>query len=368
MNRKAILVVVLLVTIIGLACISFFKKQSLKVGIITYLTGENSDMGISGRNGISLAIDEINKTGGLLKRDVELIIKDHEGSKELCLARTKELVKEGVFVIIGPIVSNMAQYVIEGIEGSDVLIIAPTVSTDDFTGIDDNFLRIAAPSSLQGQYLGEMINKLNKTNIVVIMDRKNESYTKGVAKSIKEYTDSIDIYFSTNDDFENIVKDLESINPDGIVFVTNGIDGATIIQMYGKNNEIPQLFGSSWVRASSIEQYGGRAIEGMILVDSYTSNPAPPKQIEFLESYKNKFHTQGDSISMYFYESLFLYKIGVEKANSFYIEDVKAAILGFKEIEGITENYHLDGFGDGVKTLQLLEIRDNEYVILQRSR
>ncbi len=369
-HMKKIKIYIFVIISIAILLLVIFKvnnKEDLYVGLVTDLSGKNSNLGVLARNGLLLAVEEINNSGGIRGRQLELVIKDHGGSKDLCYENTKELIELGVNVIISPILSGMASSVIEGASGSDVLIFGPTVSTDDLSGIDDNFLRVSGPSSTQGKYLGNAALKNSNKKVAIIIDKKNSSYTLGVAKRFKQNYDNptTDIIFSDKSEFPGIIKKLEEIKPDGIVFIANGLDSAEIIQLYGKNNILPNLYGSSWVKASDVHKYGGKTVEGMIIADTLVHpQPLPSEQV-FIDNYRSSFNSEPNSIAIYFYESLILYCKGIELAESFSSEEVKMAILGIKIINGITEDYYLDEFGDGVRTLQLSVIKDGQYEFLK---
>lgn len=346
---------------------SLTEPKTLKVGLVTDLSGKNSSLGLSARNGLELAIEEINLTGGIKNHILELVVRDNEGSKNISKLATMDLIKQDVKVIISPILSGMAVNVIEGIGNSDVLIIGPTVSTDMLTGIDDNFIRLAAPASLQGKKIAEVSIRNSDKKVVLILDKKNFAYASGVSMGYKEAIsgteiDLIKIFeFVENSDVDKLIPELIELEPDAIFFITNGIDSGKIIQNYAKVKTLPRLYGSSWVKASGIHEYGGNRVEGMILADSLVNKEPKESEIEFSEKYNSRFGMNTNTIAIYFYESMYLYKTGVEKSNSFEVSKIKESIFSLDIIEGITEQYYIDEYGDGVRSITLYVIKENRY-------
>ncbi|MEW5815083.1 MAG: ABC transporter substrate-binding protein [Spirochaetota bacterium] len=117
------------------------EKNPIKIGFAGGLTGIHSDLGIAGRNGALLAVEEITSAGGIKGRPVVLITKDDQQDPVAALKVDKELIDEGVVAIIGHMTSVMTMSVIPFINKSEILMISPTTSTNELTNIDDYFFR-----------------------------------------------------------------------------------------------------------------------------------------------------------------------------------------------------------------------------------
>lgn len=371
MTKRKIISIFLISFIIILSSIILSKYlksfKTIKIGLTTDLSGKNSELGISARNALDLGIKEINADGGLNGTLLELLVEDNEGSTELCILKTDSLVKSGVDVIISPIISGMASSVIKGVADNNILVIGPTVSSDDLIHLDDNFFSLSAPASLQGIYIAKVSEKNLDKKVVVIIDEKNRAYSYGAYNGFQENLDkSIQIekiIFKEELDLIYIVSKLKDINPDGIFFLANGIDSANIIQLLAKESTLPNLYGGSWVKVSEINKFGGRRVEGMILVDNYFNNEVRKEEEIFKEKFKKIYGMDVNTVSTYFYDAINLYSLAVKKSKSIQTDDVKKSILSFKDVIGVRENYHLNEFGDGIRNMSLYIIKDNEFVL-----
>lgn len=369
MKSKKIIIIVTTLVIVIISTFFIIQKiksiGTVKIGLITDLSGKNSELGISARHGLEFAINEINNSGGLNNHLVELIEIDHRGSKDLCVSGAKSLVDEGVDVVISPILSGMASSVINGVGDKDVLVIGPTVSSDQLSRMDDNFIRVASPGSLQGVYISDVIEKIGDKKIAVIIDDKNSAYTHGVAKAFREsVSDNVileEISFGDNLDVEVTVSKLIVMDIDAILFIANAIDSSSIIQAYAKESTLPHLYGVSWTKASGINIYGGNRVEGMIVVDSFIAAEPSERELDFNLKFKEYFNLEATTVAIYFYEAMKLYALGATESKSFDTDSVKYAILNIDKFDGITESYHLDKYGDGVRALSLFIIKNNEF-------
>ncbi|WP_187759846.1 ABC transporter substrate-binding protein [Thiospirochaeta perfilievii] len=364
---KILIPIFILVLIAIIFIFSSGEPKVLKVGLITDLSGKNSGLGVSARSGLTLAIDEINRDGGINNHTIELLIKDHQGSIDLCYSGTRELVSQGVNVIISPILSGMASTVIKGVGSSNVLIIGPTVSSDDLTGIDDNFLRVATPSSVQGVKIAEISIKRGDRDVVLILDSRNSAYTSGVAEGYIKRIKNTDVNiskvfeFSNSDEIDGIVDSLLDIEPGAIFLVADGIDSAKVVQYYAKEKPLPHLYGGSWVKASGVHEYGGSRVEGMIIADAMVNPKPQEREVQFNKKYFDKFGTESNTVAIYFYESMYIYKDGGTLSKSFDGNLVKDSILKIENFNGILEPFSIDKYGDGVRSILLYIIKDNKY-------
>ena len=105
----------------GLAFPSFSNAQAgpIKIGLVTPLSGPQEFIGIFVKNGAEVAVDQINKAGGILGRPLQLEIRDDKASPAAALAVTRELLGAGVNLHIG------------GISSAVVLAVAPVMQQEN---------------------------------------------------------------------------------------------------------------------------------------------------------------------------------------------------------------------------------------------
>lgn len=370
-NKNLIaLVLIALIVILTIVLSLYLFKPPLKIGFIADLSSRKSQLGLAGRNGAIMAVNEINAAGGINGRQIELLIVDNQADRNIVVTKTKELVENGVSTIIGPFVSGMALPVINAAKDEDVLIISPTVATDQLTAIDDNFLRIMPRAPLQGEALGRAAANMQIRNIVIVRDGQNEEFTSSVSKGLTASTKELkievkeEIVFNQLNEFSEIVEKLIKIQPQAIVFITSGIDAGKIIQLLDDRGSLPQLYGSMWTKVTNVNKYGGKAVEGMIVVDTFKNMTPSSKETDFNKRYKRSFGNNSNMPSRYAYEALMLYVKGVELADCTSTNKVKVAITSLDPIEGITDKYKFDKYGDVIRKMSLYKIKNHKYELL----
>ena len=112
MKNKTILIFTLAATLflLTLFFFSFFKKETLppiRVGVVLPLSGDFSSYGTLGTQGIQMAAEEINSSGGILGRRLELVIENNESDPNLSVRLMRKLIQEDdVIAVIGPVSST----------------------------------------------------------------------------------------------------------------------------------------------------------------------------------------------------------------------------------------------------------------------
>ena len=172
-----------IVYFLALVCIALLlngcERKPVRIGFVGGISGRVADLGVGGRNGALLAIEERNASGGINGRPIELIIRDDEQNPETARKVTRELVEQNVEAIIGPMTSSMALAIVPIINRARLVTISPTVTTTELSGLDDYFLRVLpdthtyAPKSAHFHF-----EKSGLRRAALIYDTGNRSYTE----------------------------------------------------------------------------------------------------------------------------------------------------------------------------------------------
>ena len=133
---------ILLLTVAGVLLSGCTNKEPIKIGFIGGLTDRNSDNGQAGLNGVTLAVEQFNRQGGLNGQMVELLAKDDAQSPEKAQQSSHELVAAKAEAVIGPFTSGMAKVIVPVTGQAGVFQISPTITSMDSYGKDVNLFRI----------------------------------------------------------------------------------------------------------------------------------------------------------------------------------------------------------------------------------
>src|SRR5438105_4385787 len=146
MRRKPWLLVFSLVCAIALTSCAGAKSVSgssdIVVGEFGSLTGTTATFGMSTKNGIDMAIDEINKTGGLLGRKVRVVVEDDQGKpEEAQTVVTKLITKDQVMAVLGEVASSRTMAAAPVAQQNGIPLISPSSTNPKVTEIGDYIFR-----------------------------------------------------------------------------------------------------------------------------------------------------------------------------------------------------------------------------------
>ena len=103
------------------------RVEPIRVGFVAGLTGRHYGLGVSCRNGAQLAVEEINASGGVAGRPLELLVKDDAQDPEIAKRAVRELIRDRVVAILGHSTSSMAEATLAIADEEHVLMMSPTV-------------------------------------------------------------------------------------------------------------------------------------------------------------------------------------------------------------------------------------------------
>lgn len=362
---------IILLLIITLLLISCEESETIKIGVVGSMSGNQSELSVSGRRGIELAVSKINEQGGLLGKEVELVVKDDLNDMNRAVDIVKEFVNEDIEMVIGPFTSKMMLAAYDTVEAHEILYLSPTVSTDLLNQKDDHFIRFIASSREQAVVLNEVALNNNDKEFIVIIDETNIGFNQQLYENFKEILESNNgqinnvMEYSVLDSgiFETLRISAKDI--DGVFVISNASDFATIAQNLVQNDIDASLYGTLWSHTNDIIRLGGKDIEKAYLVSGISQSEV---YHDFNRVYLDYYDRYGESMSfsaMYSYETMMALGEAISKGHSSDWEKVKSALLEIKNFNGLQFQYELDKYGDSSRPYKIDQIINGGFLTVE---
>lgn len=340
------------------------KPETLKIGLVAGLSGKYSTLGTNVKNGVLLALDEINYEIGDTK--IELILQDDQQNSKETKKIIQNFIDNDVRIIIGNTTSSMAKHSIELVnKEKNMLLFSPTVSSNLFSRKDDNFIRLqVSNTSEKFQNVSEYFQRKGFKNIIAIYDSNNMAYSNdlmlNLEKSLikngcKKYVDTIKI----NNSFESIVKKIKENDVDVIVVIASSIESAKLIQYLKLNNINKTILGSIWARSQNFLDEGGKAVEKVLFISSYDNNSKNKRYLKFRDAYEKKYNKKPSVFSIQAYETTKIIIDTLKKDIN--PNNLKKNILKKKVFSGLQGDIKFDEFGDISRAFHLVEVNNSQY-------
>ncbi|OWY30190.1 ABC transporter substrate-binding protein [Herbaspirillum robiniae] len=329
-----------LVTAIGLAPAAG-AAEAIRIGEINS-HNSLSPVGQAYRNGLALALEEINAAGGVRGRPLELVARDDDGDAEQAARNARELVgKEHVEVLTGTMLSNVALAVArEAARGKTVFVVGDALS-DAITLDKGNryTFRVRPSTYMQAAMLAEQAARMPGRRWAVVAP--NYEYGQSAVASFKLLLKQArpDVEFVSDQwpalgkiKADDVVRTMRQARPDGIFNATFGDD----LQKFVQAGNRQQLF--SGVRVVSMASAGAQsldpaqseAIRDWIAIGYPWDQIATPEHQRFLEAYLKKFSQRPQLSAVFGYTTMMAIAAGLKKADGADGEALVDALRGLQ--------------------------------------
>jgi branched-chain amino acid transport system substrate-binding protein len=353
---------------LGFALSCDHPSEPVRVGFVATLTGRYSDLGVSGRDGVILAVEEKNRSGGLLGRPIELLIKDDKNDGEIALEVDRELVGSGVIGIIGHMLSTMSLAALPLLEAHQTVMISPTTASPLLSEKKDLFFRVYEPVDKEVLDLAKWISQEKGIKrMAVIYDLNNPTYAQDYAerfeRAFKDWHGSVPVTMATQAArAEEIVRAAQMLNNfdiDALLIVHNALDTALILEILRRNGWQGTAFASPWSMTKEILEQGGQAVEGLHSIVPFLPDHPSERYQNFRKAFLQRFRREPDFPAVCGYEAAQVLFKAFEKARASG-KALADAILEIGEFEGLQSKIVMDEFGDPKREKFRVTVREGK--------
>ena len=209
-------------------------KGKIVLGAVLPLTGPNATIGEDQRRGAELAVEQINKNGGVLGKDVEVVVEDSEGRPEGAIDAARKLVEvNGAPVVIGEYSSGNTLPMGQFLQREGVVHINPGSSSPDLRTIGDFSFGVIGLDDVAGRFLASKVYDRGYRKASLLAP--NNPYGQGVLKYTKAAFQDMGgsvveaiLYTEGKTDYRNELDRLSAPNPDVLIYTAYGTEAATI--------------------------------------------------------------------------------------------------------------------------------------------
>ncbi len=356
--------------IIGLAGCNKSSQNEILIGEYESLTGAEATFGQSSTNGLKLAVEEVNSTGGLLGKQIKLITYDDQGKPSEAATVVQKLInKDRVVAIIGEVASSRSKAGAQICQSSKMPMITPASTNPEVTAIGDYIFRVCFIDPFQATVMSKFaLNSLKIKRVAVLQDVKN-AYSTGLAdffiKQFKEMGGEIievQSYSAGDKDFKAQLTAIKSKNPEGI-FIPGYYTDVGLIAIQAREIGITQpLFGSDgWESEKLTEGKAKDALEGCFFSTHVSSEDPSPQIQNFIKKYKEKYNMMPDAMSFLAYDAGMIMFDAIKRAGSIEADKIRDALAKTTNFTGVTGTISINEQRNAIKPAVILEIKDGKF-------
>src|SRR5471032_3673379 len=331
--------------------------EPIKIGVAGPFTGGSAPMGVSMRDGVKLAVAEINAKGGVMGRSLLLIERDDEAKNERGVQIAQELInKEKVAATVGYINTGVALASQRFYQEAKIPVInnvaTGSIITKQFADQPDNYIfRNAASDQIQSHMIvEEAITRRNFKKVAILADSTN--YGQLGRADLEKALDAKGIKPVVIEKYN--IKDVDMTAQ----LLKAKQAGAEVVLTYGIGPELAQiangmeklgwkvpLIGSWTLSMANFIDNAGKNGNGTRMPQTFIQDPTTPKRKAFIDAYVKAYHPPNGRMpspvsAAQGYDSVYLLAAAIKQAGSTDGPKVRAALESLNEkVDGVVTLY-----------------------------
>jgi branched-chain amino acid transport system substrate-binding protein len=342
--------------------------DTIKIGVYGDMTGPTSSFGQSTKNGIDLAVEEINAAGGVNGKKLLVVSEDDQGRPEQAKTVVSKLLSQDkVQALLGEVASTNSLAAAPVAQEAKIPMITPSSTNVKVTEVGDFISRVCFIDPFQGSVMAKFSANTLKAKTAAILGDVNSDYSKGLTQSFEEEFTRLggkvvakEAYTQTDPDFKGQLTKIRNLNPD-VIYVPGYYGQVGIIARQARElgMNMPLMGGDGW-DSPEIWKLGGDGLKNTFISNHYSAeNPAPEIQ-NFVKAYQAKYKVVPDSLAALAYDAAKVLADAIKRAGGTDSTKLRDAINATKDFPGVTGKITLDAKRNAVKPAVVLELMPSE--------
>lgn len=354
-----------------------YAADPIKIGVVTPLSGTYAGIGQQVKWGLELATKEVNATGGIMGRQVELTFEDEEANPSVAVQKADKLFQVGKVDFLTGTVNSGSTLAVGQVAERAGKLIATTVSfADSITGdkCSPNVYRVNARAGQQSAALAVWLSKERpKAQVFYLgpdyeMGRSTVAAFKSSAEKVGASSTGEIFAPLDSKDYTQYFGQLRAAKPQVLYTSVAGNDTVrlfTQLQEFGLLNNLTVVGASGTVTAQNIGAIG-KAAEGFVTGVGYSAEIDTPENKRFVAAFRAANKADPDLYGADSYGMIYAYKAAVEKAKSTDTDKVRAAFADLKWSTPQGEKTLRAGDHQAVQTMYVVRVTGGKFKIVSQ--
>ena len=351
-----------------------FSQDVIKIANIVELSGGGATAGTNFKNGVELAVKEINASGGVLGKKIQTTTADTQSNPGIAKGLTQKAIDNDVFAIFGPVFS-----------GSIMVSMAESrrAEVPNFTGGEASSITeqgnpyVFRTSFTQADAMPKVARYINQQaklkNIAIIY--VNNDFGKGgndaIKKALAKTDTKVAAEISTEPgqvDFSAAVLRAKQSNADGLFAYSNEEESARLLRELKKQGWNKPVIGETTLTGQKVIELAGEAANGAIAHVGLTVDAPQPAIRAFRAKFEKEYKYVSDHNGMKGYSGIYVLKAAIEKVGKLDRKAVAAALhtLKVKAVDqpGVLMDVSFDSKGDLDRESFMIEVKNGKQEVV----
>jgi branched-chain amino acid transport system substrate-binding protein len=349
------------------------QAQAIKIANIVELSGAGATAGTNFKNGVELAVKEINDAGGILGKKIESSSLDTQSNPGVAKGLTQKAVDDGVFAVFGPVFSGSIMVSMAETQRAEV----PNFTGGEAAAITQKgnpfIFRTSFTQTTAMPKVARYIATGLKAKTVALIYVNND-FGKGGRDAITKALEAngvkvvADISSDSGQvDFAAPVLKAKQANADAIFVYTNEEESARALRELRKQGVNKPIVGETTLTGQKVIELAGDAANGAQAHVGLTVDAPNPLMLKFKAKYYQAYKVISDHNGIKGYTGVYLLKAAIEKAGKIDRVAVAKALHGLKvtaaQQPGVLMDVSVDANGDLDRESYIVEVVGGKQVV-----
>ncbi len=348
-------------------------NKTVKIGVNMELSGAAAGYGNAQKQGIELAVSEINKKGGIdvngQKKKIKLIVRDNKTAIATSASVAAQLTnKDKVAAIVGPATTNAGTAEIPNITKAKVPSVSPSATDPNYTlqkngKVQPFVFRACYQNNFQGSSAAKFVMRNIKAKRVAVYTDNSSDYGNGLAKAFKKaYKGKIvdSQTFSEGDkDFNAVLTSFKAKKVDAIYVPGYYTEVGLIIKQARQIGIKVPIIGSDGMADPKLAQIAGAKNASRIYYTTPFSTQVAakdPTASKFMQNFKKRYHEEAPTFSALAYDAVYMIKEAIENEKSDDSAKIAKGLSNIQNFTGVTGKINVDKNHNPEKPLAVEEL------------
>lgn len=348
-----------------------YSATTLKIGIIISDKGDSKQFDTIHLKAVQLAVDNINKKGGVKNQQIEIIKFFNNSTSIGAKSAAIRAVEENILVAIGPAWSSHAMAAAKIFQKAKIPMITPLASNSAVTEVGDYIFRVCFTDNFQSKALASFVKDDIRIDNIVILTNLESLYSVGLSKSFRNWfikfggiIDAEIDYVHGVTNYYKLAKQLKIINAKAIFLPGYPLDSSSIINESRKIG-VKSIFIGSDGWGDIMEFYSGKKINGSYYSGSWHPSINSPESNEFVRLYKAKYGDFTSKGVALYYDTINIILKAIEMSRVVDSVSIKSSLNRITNYKGVTGNISFDSNGNTANSIAIFQFLEGKSIFLK---
>ncbi len=340
-------------------------RKPIKIGLAVTLSGTGGGAGEHIRDGAQLAVEEVNRQGGINGQPLQLLIQDDHNTDEGIREADNFLIHRGVLAIIGHSNSSDTLIAYPMVTRHNTILITSFTATTKLTGKDDLFLRTSVDCNEYGRKMARLLARKNAKKVSVLLDMENADFVTDFMTFIsRDFAGELfPVSFNSRKvvDWSALIAKLTTPAPDSVILLTEAAATGIALQKLDQAGFTGNRFATVWAQRPELLQLAGNAANGLAIVTFFNPENHSPEYQQFDREMHERFHIPANALSCRAHEIVHILADALGRCRTLTVPALKTALLQGRYHTSMGE-IGFDANGDVIRPVYQVVVRNGQFV------